>query len=156
MIADCTARGNHRWDSLSLGMFWVQFHNVPPLCMTEGVALAIGGCMGTVMRVDKSSSRDCIGRFLRVKMRFNVREPLMRGTFVNFLDDGRVRVEFKYECLPRYCLICGLLGHAMRVCGDKHIGVNEGGNHGRRDEFYAFKNLDAVIDLKGKPMDVAT
>lgn len=37
------------------------------------------------------------------------------------------------------------------------MGVNEeGGNHGRREEFYAFKNLDAVIDHKVKPMDVAT
>lgn len=53
-------------------MIWVQMHNVPSLNMTETVARAIGSLLGTVVRVDKDDGRDCIGRFLRVKMYFDV------------------------------------------------------------------------------------
>ncbi|KAM1040976.1 hypothetical protein ACFX13_030941 [Malus domestica] len=90
MAADRSAKGLNRWTPLHLGTFWVQVHNVPVLNMTQAVAESIGGLMGTVRKVDKSGSRDCIGRFLRVKIRFNVREPLMRGTYVDFPDDGRI------------------------------------------------------------------
>lgn len=95
MVTDRTDSGLNRWAPLSLGVFWVQIHNVPVLNMTQAVAVSIGGLVGTVKKVDRSGSKDCIGRFLRVKIRFNVREPLMRGTFVNFPNDGKVWVDFK-------------------------------------------------------------
>lgn len=107
MVVDQMENGLNRWAPLSLGIFWVQLHNVPVLNMTQVVVESINGLMGTVRMVDKTGSRDCIGRFLRVKIRFNVLEPLMRGTLVNFPDDGKVWVDFKYESLPKYCLICG-------------------------------------------------
>ncbi|KAM2581450.1 hypothetical protein TB1_003724 [Malus domestica] len=121
--------------------------------MTQAVAESIGGLMGTVKLVDKSGSRDCIGRFLRVKIKFNVREPLMRGTFVNFPDEGRLWVDFKYEGLPKYYLICGLLGHATRVCkGPQDIGKIDGETSEDLGEGFAFKGLDALTDLRGKPI----
>lgn len=46
--------------------------------------------MSCMRKVDTSVIRDCIGRFLRVQVSFNVCESLMHGTFVNFLDDGKV------------------------------------------------------------------
>lgn len=79
------------------------------------IAESIRGILGTVRNMDTSVSRDSIGRFLQVKIRFNVCEPLMHGMFVNFLDEGTVWVNFKYESLPKYCLICGIMGHATRV-----------------------------------------
>ncbi|KAM1050351.1 hypothetical protein ACFX2A_032805 [Malus domestica] len=86
--------------------------------MTVAVANAIGGKIGSVIRVDKSASRECIGRFLRVRIRCNLRKPLMRGMLVTFPDEGRVWVQFNYERLPNYCLYCGKLGHVSRVCKD--------------------------------------
>lgn len=60
------------------------------MSMTAAVAESIGGLIGTIQKVDTSGSQYCIGRFLRVKICFNVREPLMRGTFVHFPDEGMV------------------------------------------------------------------
>ncbi|KAM1341721.1 hypothetical protein ACFX13_006229 [Malus domestica] len=75
----------------------------------------------------------------------------MRGTFVNFPDEGRVWVDFKYEGLPKYCLICGLLGHATRVCkGSQELGMIEGETSEELGERFAFKGLDAFTDLRGK------
>lgn len=45
--------------------------------MTGVVAHAIDGLLGTVLTVDRSASKECIGRFLRTKVRFNVKELLM-------------------------------------------------------------------------------
>ncbi|KAM1376754.1 hypothetical protein PS1_038739 [Malus domestica] len=155
MVADWTDSGLNRWAPLSSGVFWVQIHNVPVLSMTQAVAESIGGLLGTVKLVDKSGSRDCIGRFLQVKIKFNVREPLMRGTFVNFPDEGRMWVDFKYEGLPKYCLICGLLGHATRVCrGSQDLGKSDGEPIEDLGEGLAFKGLDVFTDLRGKPLGV--
>ncbi|KAM2913098.1 hypothetical protein COP2_043793 [Malus domestica] len=150
MVADRSEPRLNRWTPLNLGTFWTQIHNVPVLSMTKAVAETIGGLIGTVRKVDKSGSRDCIGRFFRVKVRFNVREPLMRGTFVNFPDEGKVWVDFKYEALPKYCLNCGLLGHTTSTCKPSKKGeesdcmISE-----ENDEEWAFRGLDATTDLRG-------
>ncbi|KAM1977304.1 hypothetical protein COP2_014147 [Malus domestica] len=109
--------------------------------------------MGIVCKVDKSGSRDCIGRFLRAKINFNVREPLMRETFVNFPDDGKIWVDFKYEALPKYCLACGMLGHATRICHEnQNANRDDGGSPGERNEEFAFRGLDATYDLRENPL----
>ncbi|XP_068338984.1 uncharacterized protein At4g02000-like [Pyrus communis] len=145
--------GLNRWAPLSPGIFWVQIYNVPPLSMTDAVAESIGGFMGNVRKVDTSVSQDCIGRFLRVKIRFNVREPLMRGTFVHFPDEGKVSVEFKYEALPKYCLICGIMGHVTRVCKEVLEVDRVGGtDFGDLEDNLVYRNLDAETDLRGKPL----
>ncbi|KAM1093780.1 hypothetical protein ACFX2B_008747 [Malus domestica] len=111
--------------------------------MTQAVAESIGGLIGTVRMVDKTGSRDCVGRFLRVKIRLNVREPLMRGTFVDFPDEGKIWVAFQYESLPNYCLICGLLGHPTRVCKDPQVeGMGDEKNVGDKEVIFAFRGLD--------------
>ncbi|KAM2065050.1 hypothetical protein EV1_027856 [Malus domestica] len=153
MVANRTENGRNRWAPLSEGIFWVQMHNVLVLSMTQAVAESIGGLMGVVCRVDISGSRDCIGRFLREKINFNVREPLMRGTFVNFPDDGKIWVDFKYEALPKYCLVCGMLGHATRICHEnQNANRDDGGSPEERNEEFAFRGLDATCDLRGNPL----
>lgn len=46
--------------------------------MTEVIARTIGSVFGVVVKMDKDDGRDCIGRFLRVKIIFDVREPLIK------------------------------------------------------------------------------
>ncbi|KAB2617227.1 hypothetical protein D8674_013096 [Pyrus ussuriensis x Pyrus communis] len=83
-------------EPLHLATMWVQLHNVPPLNMTKAVALAIVGLIGKVVKVDKDDGRDCISRFLRVKISFDVREPLMSGANVEFPNYGTMWVDFRY------------------------------------------------------------
>ena len=150
MVTDRTGTGRNRWAALSFGVFLVHIHNVPPLSMTVAVAEAIGGLLGHVRKVDTFVSCDCIGRFLQVKVWFNVREPLMRGTFVNFPDEGNVWVDFKYEALPKYCLICGCLGHATRVCRELQDGVlDEGRSMMDPGIRMPYQGLDAVTEGLG-------
>lgn len=46
LVVERTGKGLHRWTLLSLGVFWVQIHNVPPLSMIVAVAEAIRGTSG--------------------------------------------------------------------------------------------------------------
>lgn len=59
-----------------------------------------------MFQVDKDDGRDWIGQCLRVRISMDVREPLMRGTQVEFPEDGEIWVDFRYEGLPDYYLIC--------------------------------------------------
>ncbi|KAM2567063.1 hypothetical protein TB1_009489 [Malus domestica] len=77
----------------------------------------------------------------------------MRGTFVKFPDEGTVWVDFKYEFLPRYCLICGIFGHATRFCQELQMDrrTDEDGM-GDIDDTPAFRRLEAETDIRGKPL----
>ncbi|KAM2982978.1 hypothetical protein FF2_008963 [Malus domestica] len=77
----------------------------------------------------------------------------MRGTFVKFPDEGTVWVDFKYEFLPRYCLICGILGHATRVCKELQLDRRtDGDGKGDIDDTPAYRGLEAETDIRGKPL----
>lgn len=69
----------------------------------------------TILEVDQTISDDCIGRFLRVRIRFDVGQPLMRGTFVVFPGEGSCWIDFKYEFLLEYCFVCGCVGHPSHL-----------------------------------------
>lgn len=60
------------------------------------VAKKIGSVIGQVLTVDHSEGNECIGRFVRVHIRVDVRQPFMRGTFVEFTNDGAMWVDFLY------------------------------------------------------------
>ncbi|KAM1078396.1 hypothetical protein ACFX19_026072 [Malus domestica] len=77
----------------------------------------------------------------------------MRGTFVDFPDDGRIWVDFRYETLPKYCLMCGMLGHTTRACTEAwEEGVKDGESSGELKDGLGFKGLDAMIDLRGNSL----
>lgn len=71
----------------------------------------------------------------------------MRGANVDFPDDGTMWVNFRYEGLPSYCLICGKVGHVTRWCKAERLG-NEA-SEVDVEALFAFKRLDAEYDLRG-------
>ncbi|KAM1683213.1 hypothetical protein PS1_034669 [Malus domestica] len=63
LVGDCTNRREARWGVFSLGDLWLQIHMVSPLSVTVAVVTVIGGKNGTVIMVDNSASKECIGKF---------------------------------------------------------------------------------------------
>ncbi|KAK3205102.1 hypothetical protein Dsin_019148 [Dipteronia sinensis] len=63
-----------------------------------------------------SESKDCWGRFIRVKVKVNVLKPLKRFLKLQ-LDEFKftVIIPLQYE---RFCYVCGLIGHLLRECTD--------------------------------------
>lgn len=96
------------------------------------------------MDVGKDSGEDCAGRFLRVRVRMDVTQSLLRCTMVPFPGIGDRVVDFRYEHLPKFCQECGLIGHPTRVC-DKRLGFQ------KKEEDRPYKaSLRAEYDIHGR------
>ncbi|CAL9020379.1 unnamed protein product [Prunus brigantina] len=134
---------------VDMGVFWVQLLGISPLNMTTMVAKKVGALIGRVLEVDQAHGIDCIGRFLRVRIKFDVGQPLMRGTFVAFPGEGSKWIDFKYEFLPEYCLVCGCIGHPSRLCLERSSDASSNTN-ARADALLAFAGLEAVEDIRGR------
>ncbi|BFG38051.1 hypothetical protein CerSpe_243250 [Prunus speciosa] len=148
LLVDVKRGGNFRTFDITHAMFWVQFYGIPPLDMTVAVARKIGGFIGRVLDVDQLEGPDHIGGFVRVRIQFDVTQPLMRGAFVEFPEEGKKWIEFSYEHLPAYCLICGCLRHTANVCEERiREELKAEGMQGEITLFYGFSHLD-VKDLK--------
>ena len=63
------------------------------------------------------SSFDFEGNFYRVRVRLDVRNPLKKA--ISLIRGGeRVIFAVKYECLPDWCQVCGMMGHEFKEHGD--------------------------------------
>jgi len=57
-----------------------------------------------------------VGQFLRIKVRLDIRKPLMRGVMLFVRkDDKPVWCPLVYEFLPDF-YTCGIIGHTDKVC----------------------------------------
>ncbi|KAK2650316.1 hypothetical protein Ddye_017805 [Dipteronia dyeriana] len=67
-----------------------------------------------------SDSKECRGKFVRVKVEIDVTRPLKRAIKLR-LDEfnSTVTIPIKYERLPEFCYGCGVLGHSFHDCMDK-------------------------------------
>ncbi|TXG58564.1 hypothetical protein EZV62_016393 [Acer yangbiense] len=99
--------------------FWVQIHQIPLLCMTREIGGFLGGLIGLVLDVDRGSSGDCVGKFMRVRIRVDITRPLKRCLRVDILGDGTETVMvLRYERLPNHCFRCGMVNHTTTECTD--------------------------------------
>jgi hypothetical protein len=73
--------------------------------------------VGTVITVDMNSSRVDGGDFVRVRVWLDVRKELTRFVTIKPEGEPAVIMRVKYEKVPRYCAVCGLLGHVQEECG---------------------------------------
>ncbi|KAL0007500.1 hypothetical protein SO802_009002 [Lithocarpus litseifolius] len=66
--------------------FWIQIHDLPLWRKNRANAEAIGTTLGTLEQVDISSTGECQGRYIRVRVNIDISKPLCRGRFVNVGD----------------------------------------------------------------------
>jgi hypothetical protein len=96
---------------------WIRIQKLPIGLMNKEVGELLGNEVGECLEVDVGDGDVKIGSFLRVKIRLDIRKPLMRGVTVQV---GAAGVEkwcpIIYEYLPDFCYICGFIGHTDRAC----------------------------------------
>ena len=85
--------------------------------MTEDFGREIGSKIGKVLEVDKRAIQVDQAKFLRLRVEMQLDKPLRRGGgYVKNDEDERIWVDFRYERLPIFCYICGILGHDEKHC----------------------------------------
>ncbi|XP_058775391.1 uncharacterized protein LOC131649656 [Vicia villosa] len=100
--------------NMHFSSFWVRVYDLPLMLRSETMAKKLGNIIGSYEEMDvKEAHRN--GRFLRIKVTLNLKEPLKRGTVVSF-KEKKIRVHFKYERLPTFCFVCGRMGHQIKDC----------------------------------------
>ena len=85
--------------------------------MTEDIGREISSKIGKVLEVDKRAIQANQAKFLRLRVEMQLDKPLWRGGgYVKNDEGGRFWVGFRYERLPTFCYICGILGHDEKHC----------------------------------------
>jgi hypothetical protein len=98
---------------------WVRIMKMPLGMMNKRAKEMIGDLIGEVLDVDVDDREMAIGQFLRVKVRLDIKKPLMRGVTLDMGEDGREEMKWCpliYVYLPNFCYMCGLIGHTDRIC----------------------------------------
>lgn len=96
--------------------FWVQIHNLPVGFLSEKIVEAIGSYVGVYKHADKSSFDGSWKAFLRIRVSIDVTKPLKHKMKIKKTGGEWIWIDFKYERLPNFCFICGILGHGDRFC----------------------------------------
>ncbi|KAM0874799.1 hypothetical protein ACQ4PT_037197 [Festuca glaucescens] len=93
---------------------WVQIYDIPELFCKKEIMMELAKNIGEVLTVDMLG-----GDFVRARVWLDVRKELTR--FVTIKPEGETLVimRVKYEKIPRYCEICGHLGHVKEECGTR-------------------------------------
>jgi hypothetical protein len=96
---------------------WVQIHDVPELFRKKPIIAGLAGNIGEVILVDMNSSREDGGNYVRARLWLDVRKSLTRFVSIKPEGEAPVIMRVKYEKVPRYCSVCGLIGHVKEECG---------------------------------------
>ncbi|CAI9090089.1 OLC1v1024779C1 [Oldenlandia corymbosa var. corymbosa] len=71
------------------------------------------------------ADHNCIGRFLRLKVNINIKQPLIR--VLHFDHEGKeIKIPLQYERLAEWCYHYGIIGHVEYGCPTKS--PNSGGS----------------------------
>ncbi|KAK2641854.1 hypothetical protein Ddye_023617 [Dipteronia dyeriana] len=67
-----------------------------------------------------SESKECWGKYMRVKVCLDISKPLKRWLRLKLgKTDEVTMVGLRYERLPDFCYACGRIGHGMKECLDE-------------------------------------
>ncbi|XP_074323639.1 uncharacterized protein LOC141660543 [Apium graveolens] len=90
---------------------WVQLHNMSPGFMSQRVVQDIGNYIGSYVEGDGNNFIRVWREYLRVRVTIPLDKPLKRRMKLKKSEDNWCWVNFKYESIPTFCFICGLMGH---------------------------------------------
>ncbi|KAK9088660.1 hypothetical protein Scep_027742 [Stephania cephalantha] len=84
--------------------------------MYEEVGVQLGNFIGRFVKYDSDNHKGNWRNFMRIRVSMPVFLPLKGAKKLKISPTISVMVEFKYERLPTFCFVCGLLGHDEQFC----------------------------------------
>lgn len=91
---------------------WVQVYDLRVGFMTEKILTEIGNSMGGFVSSCPSNFTGAWREYLRVRVNLDVTKPLNRKMKIKKAEEDWFWISFKYENVPTFCFICGVLGHS--------------------------------------------
>jgi hypothetical protein len=95
---------------------WIQLHDIPEVYLKKkDIIQNLAGCIGKFVKIDTEGMGG--GNFIRVRVEIDVNKPLV--CFSSSIRKGTREVYLvKYEKVPKFCEVCGLIGHEYSECGN--------------------------------------
>src|SRR5688572_7578100 len=74
-----------------------------------------------------------INPYRRIRVYMDITKPLKRCQMIRLKGNNNVKISLKYERLPHFCFMCGLMSHTEKDCThvseeDKDAGYSWGMN----------------------------
>ncbi|KAM6554291.1 hypothetical protein CsatB_015053 [Cannabis sativa] len=95
---------------------WVQIHDLRSGFMMDKVVRSAGAYVGTYVKSDPKNFSGIWRDYLRVRATIDIEKPLKRRMKLSKESGEWLWANFKYEHLPTFCFVCGIIGHAERLC----------------------------------------
>lgn len=96
--------------------FWIQVHGLPVGYRSDAILQAVGNFIGTLVKTDERNFDGTMHVFYRIRVVIDVSKPLKKGMRLKRDNGDWAMIEFRYERLPTFCFVCGLIGHGDKFC----------------------------------------
>jgi len=78
--------------------------------------MRLGNYIGEFLEYDGNKNSSFWYEYMRLKVKFDIRQPLKIGKKIKANGEEWCVVNFKYEKLGTFCFMCGVLGHSENKC----------------------------------------
>uniref|UniRef100_A0A803PKY1 Zinc knuckle CX2CX4HX4C domain-containing protein n=1 Tax=Cannabis sativa TaxID=3483 RepID=A0A803PKY1_CANSA len=107
---------NPRLVPLNTMEIWVQVYDLRVGFQSDRVLRACGAYIGQFVSSCPKNYSGIWREYLRVRVLINIDKPLKRRMKIYYTKEDYFWANFKYERVPTFCFICGILGHGERFC----------------------------------------
>uniref|UniRef100_A0A803P6Q0 Reverse transcriptase domain-containing protein n=1 Tax=Cannabis sativa TaxID=3483 RepID=A0A803P6Q0_CANSA len=105
---------NPRNKTLNTMEIWVQVYNLEVGFRSDRVLQGVGAYIGKYVSSCPKSFAGIWRDYFRVRVQINVEKPLKRRMRIYKNKTELLWVDFKYEWVPTFCFICGIIGHSEK------------------------------------------
>lgn len=107
---------NPRSVDLNTMDLWVQVYDLKVGFMSEKIITEVGNSIGKFVASYLSNFTGVWREYFRIQVTIDVNQPLKRRMKIKKAADDWYWISFKYENVPLFCFICGVLGHSEKFC----------------------------------------
>lgn len=107
---------NPRTIPINKMLMWVQIHGLQSGFMSQRVVNDIGNYIGTFVESDPNNFIGVRREYLRVRVVIPIDVSLKRKMKLRRSNDQWCWASFRYEGVPTFCFVCGMMGHSEKFC----------------------------------------